>query len=125
MFSDRERYLLNKIVEKIDHIESVCQHYDSSILMALEDHILGRAALLMHLEAIAEQFEKLFENSAFDILKAYDKEDIKGLRRVRNYIAHQYDDVDNEIILDIICTRLPIIKAISLSLLSSVDSKDK
>ena len=41
------------------------------------------------------------------------------------YIAYQYDDVDNEIIVDIISTRLPIIKAISLSLLSSVDSKDK
>lgn len=123
MFSERERYLLNKIVEKIDHIERVSQHYDSSIINALEDPILGRAALLMHLEAIAEQFEKLFENSAFDILKAYDKEDIKGLRRVRKYIAHQYDDVDNEIILDIINTRLPIIKAVSFSLLSSVDSK--
>ena len=73
----------------------------------------------MHREAIAEQFEKLFENIEFDILKAYDKEDIKGLRRVRNYIAHQYDDVDNEIILDIIGTRLPIIKKISLSLIHS------
>ena len=117
MFSERERYLLNKIIEKIDHIESVPQHYGASVIKALEDPVLGRAALLMHLEAIAEQFEKLFENSAFDILKAYDKEDIKGLRRVRNYIAHQYDDVDNEIILDIIGTRLPIIKAITLSLL--------
>lgn len=58
------------------------------------------------------------ENSAFDILKAYEKEDIKGIRRVRNYIAHQYDEVDNEVIIDIICQRLPIIKQISLSLLN-------
>lgn len=71
------------------------------------------------LHKIIEKFEKLFENSAFDILKAYEKEDIKGIRRVRNYIAHQYDEVDNEIIMDIITQRLPIIREISLSLIKT------
>lgn len=123
MFSDKESYLLSKIIEKINNIENICKHYDTSLEKALEDEILGRAAILMHLEAIAEQFEKLFENSAFDILKAYDKEDIKGIRRVRNYIAHQYDEVDNEVIFDIINTRLPIIKSVSLSLMQTdIDS---
>lgn len=124
MFSQKEDYLLHKIIEKIEHIQSVCKKYDTSIEKALEDEILGRAAILMHLEAIAEQFEKLFENSAFDILKAYEKEDIKGIRRVRNYIAHQYDEVDNEVIMDIISQRLPIIREISLSLIKiNLDNK--
>lgn len=123
MFSDKESYLLSKIIEKINNIENICKHYDTSLEKALEDEILGRAAILMHLEAIAEQFEKLFENSAFDILKAFDKEDIKGIRRVRNYIAHQYDEVDNVVIFDIINTRLPIIKSVSLSLMEAdIDS---
>jgi len=117
MFNQKEYYLLKKIIEKIENIQSVCNHYDASIDKALEDDILGRAAILMHLEAIAEQFEKLFENSAFDILKAYEKEDIKGIRRVRNYIAHQYDDVDHGVIRDIITQRLPVIKETSLSLM--------
>lgn len=119
MFSQKENYLLHKIIEKIEHIQNVCKQYDTSIEKALEDEVLGRAAILMHLEAIAEQFEKLFENSAFDILKAYEKEDIKGIRRVRNYIAHQYDEVDNEVIMDIISQRLPIIKEISLCLIKT------
>lgn len=46
-----------------------------------------------------------------------EKEDIKGIRQVRNYIAHQYDEIDNEIIMDIITQRLPIIREISLSLI--------
>lgn len=117
MFNEKEHYFLSKIVEKIEHIEKICDIYHASYHEALNDETLGRAAILMHLEAIAEQFEKLFENSAFDSLKAYDKEDIKGIRRVRNYIAHQYDEVDNEIIIDIITKRLPIIKQTSLSLL--------
>ena len=39
MFSERERYLLNKIIEKIDHIESVPQHYGASVIKALEDPV--------------------------------------------------------------------------------------
>lgn len=48
-----------------------------------------------------------------------EKEDIKGIRRVRNYIVHQYDEVDNEMIMDIITQRLPIIREISLSLIKN------
>lgn len=120
MFSEKENYFLSKIVEKINYIEKICDSYHASIDEALHDEILGRAAIMMHFEAIAEQFEKLSENSAFDILKAYEKEDIKGIRRIRNYIAHQYDEVDNEIIADIVTKRLPVIKRISLSLLKII-----
>lgn len=49
-----------------------------------------------------------------------EKEDINEIRRIRNYIAHQYDEVDNEIIADIVTKRLPVIKRISLSLLKII-----
>lgn len=113
----KETSLIEKIIEKIDFIEHIIKQY-GSVEKALEDAILSRAAILMHIEAIAEQFEKLSENSFFEVLSKFDKDDIKGIRRVRNYIAHQYDEVDDDIIIDIIKDRLPIIKTICQDILN-------
>ena len=102
--------LVKKIIEKIVFIGQIVEQY-GSIEMSLKDVVLSRAAILMHIEAIAEQFDKLSENRFFEILGRFNADDIKGRRRVRNYIAHQYDEVDDDIIADIIKDRLPDIKS--------------
>ncbi|MFP4333780.1 MAG: DUF86 domain-containing protein [Campylobacterales bacterium] len=114
----KEATLLRKIIEKITFIEEIVKQY-GSVESSLEDAILSRAAILMHLETIAEQFEKLSENGFFEVLSRFDANDIKGIRRVRNYIAHQYDEVDDDIIMDIIKERLPVIKLSCKKLLQS------
>ncbi len=46
------------ILEKIEYIEQIVKN-SGSITQALEDSITTRPAILMHLTAIAEQFNKL------------------------------------------------------------------
>lgn len=46
------------VVEKIEYIEQIVQNA-GGITTALEDVITIRPAILMHLTAIAEQFDKL------------------------------------------------------------------
>jgi uncharacterized protein with HEPN domain len=70
----------------------------------------GRAAILMHLTTIAEQFDKLLHSGELELLSRFDKEDIKGSYELRNFIAHDYEGVDLYIVEDVIRDRLPIIR---------------
>ncbi len=69
-----------------------------SITKALEDLVTVRPAILMHLTAIAEQFNKLKQSHSDEILDHFDKDDLKGLYDVRTYIAHDYEGVNLAII---------------------------
>ncbi|MDY0121092.1 MAG: DUF86 domain-containing protein [Sulfurimonas sp.] len=97
------------ILEKIDYIEQIVQK-SGSITLALEDFIASRPAILMHLTAIAEQFNKLKQAHADDILSAFDGGDIKGMYDVRTYIAHDYEGVNLAIVEWIIRNGLPKFK---------------
>lgn len=97
------------ILEKIDYIEQIISQ-SSSITSALEDSIIRRPAILMHLTAIAEQFNKLKQTHADDILNAFDDKDIKGMYDVRTYIAHDYEGVNLAIVEWIIRNGLPKFK---------------
>jgi len=97
------------ILEKIDYIEQIVEN-NGSITSALEDSITARPAILMHLTAIAEQFNKLKQHHADDILSAFDDGDVKGMYDVRTYIAHDYEGVNLAIIEWIIRNGLPKFK---------------
>jgi len=64
----------------------------------------------MHLIKIAEQFSKLKDENAFKILENFSDADLRGISAVRNYIAHDYDSVDDNIIEDAIRNDLPKIR---------------
>lgn len=85
------------ILEKIEYIEQIVQN-SGNITKALEDVVTVRPAILMHLTAIAEQFNKLKQSHSDEILNHFDKDDLKGLYDVRTYIAHDYDGVNLAII---------------------------
>ena len=94
------------ILEKIDYIEQIVKN-SGSIAKALEDSITQRPAILMHLTAIAEQFNKLKQEHANDILSEFDDGDVKGMYDVRTYIAHDYEGVNLAIVEWIIRNGLP------------------
>jgi len=100
---------IHLILEKIDYIEQIVNDA-GGITNALEDYITHRPAILMHLTAIAEQFNKLKQSHANDILNAFEEEDIKGMYDVRTYIAHDYEGVNLAIIEWIIKNALPKFK---------------
>jgi len=66
----------------------------------------------MNIVRIAEQFAKLKDDNAFEILEHFSKKDLKGISAVRNYIAHDYDSTDDHIIEDVVRYNLPVFKEI-------------
>jgi uncharacterized protein with HEPN domain len=75
----------------------------------------------MHLTAIAEQFNKLKQSHADEILNEFDKDDLKGLYDVRTYIAHDYEGVNLAIIEWIIRFGLPKFKEQCLKVIDKLD----
>lgn len=67
---------LEIIISKIENIEEIIKEF-GNISKALENTLLARPAILMHLVAMAEQFDRLKKDEATEILKAFDEKDLK------------------------------------------------
>ena len=65
---------------------------------------------MKHIDVVYQQFKKLEEAQEYHILDKFKKEDIKGIRDIRNWSSHNYDNIQNEIIEDVIRTDLPNLK---------------
>lgn len=100
---------LEKVLEAIENISFILQTKEIKITQAVEDKII-RPAIRMNIVRIAEQFSKLKDNNEFKILEEFSSNDLKGLSSVRNYIAHDYDSTDDNIIEDVIRYNLPVLK---------------
>ncbi|MEA1891329.1 MAG: HepT-like ribonuclease domain-containing protein [Campylobacterota bacterium] len=100
---------LESIIKKIDDIDYFISQKDGKIVKALEDRTL-KPAIRMQIISIAEQFNKLKDENEFELLSQIDKLDLKGLNAVRNFIAHDYDSVDDEIIETVLRIHIPKIK---------------
>lgn len=101
---------LNKIYECIENIEFILSTNDLKITHAIEDKVI-KPAVRMNIIRIAEQFVKLKDDNEFAILENFTSEDLKGINALRNYIAHDYDSTDDNIIEDVIRYNLPIFKS--------------
>ena len=102
---------LNKIKECIENIEFILSTHDLKITQAIEAKIV-KPAIRMNIVRIAEQFSKLKDDNEFKILENFASDDLKGISAVRNYIAHDYDSTDDNIIEDVVRYNLPIFKNI-------------
>lgn len=111
MSSPKQR--LTSIKKSIEDIEYILHSVKFKITTAIEDKIL-KPAIRMHIIKIAEQFSKLKEDNAFSVLEKFSNNDLKGISAVRNFIAHDYDSIDDTIIEDVLRINLPIIKKIIL-----------
>ncbi|WP_456485838.1 HepT-like ribonuclease domain-containing protein [Hydrogenimonas sp.] len=108
MYSEKALNRIANIRKKIGFINGIVAEY-GSVHQALEDEAKGRAAILMHLTSIAEQFDKLLHSGELELLSYFDKQDIKGSYDLRNFIAHDYEGVDLFVVEDVIKKRLPVI----------------
>jgi uncharacterized protein with HEPN domain len=100
---------IESIIKSIEDIEYILDDFDVKITKAIENKII-KPAIRMHLVKIAEQFSKLKDENAFKILDNFSDADLRGISAVRNYIAHDYDSVDDNIIEDAIRNDLPKLK---------------
>ncbi len=106
---------LDKILECIENIEFIFNDKNLKITQAIEDKVL-KPAIRMNIIRIAEQFTKLKDNNEFKILENFTSDDLKGISAVRNYIAHDYDSTDDNIIEDVVRYNLPVFKEIILKI---------
>lgn len=104
-------YRLEKILECIENIDFIINNGNLKITQAIDDKVI-KPAIRMNIIRIAEQFSKLKDDNEFKILENFKNEDLKGISAVRNYIAHDYDSTDDNIIEDVIRYNLPIFKEI-------------
>ena len=109
---------LKTIYKCIEDIEFIFNNNDLKITHAIEDKLI-KPAIRMNIVRIAEQFSKLKDDNEFKILEAFTSEDLKGINAVRNYIAHDYDSTDDNIIEDVIRYNLPVFKDIVSRLLKT------
>ena len=100
---------LDKVLESIDNINFILESKDIKVTQAIEDKLIN-PAIRMNIVRIAEQFAKLKDDNEFKILEHFSSNDLKGLSAVRNYIAHDYDSTDDNIIEDVIRYNLPILR---------------
>jgi uncharacterized protein with HEPN domain len=100
---------LKSALESIEAIEFIVNNDELKVVEALEDKLI-KPAIRMHLVRLAEQFNKLKEENEFAILQHFNKYDLRGLSSICNYIAHDYDSTDDNIIEDVIRYNLPILK---------------
>jgi len=117
MFSEKSIQRVKIIQKKINFINNIVNQ-KGSIITALEDEQNSRAAILMHLTSISEQFDKLLHSGELEVLSFFEKEDIKGSYELRNFIAHDYEGVDLYIVEAVISERLPLILKATEDILS-------
>lgn len=108
-------YRLNKILECIDDIDFIINNSNLKITQAIENKII-KPAIRMNIIRIAEQFNKLKDDNEFKILENFSSHDLKGISAVRNYIAHDYDSTDDNIIEEVVRYNLPIFKKVILEI---------
>lgn len=94
------------IKQSLEDVAFILNQNDFKITQSVEDKIL-KPAIRMHIIKIAEQFTKLKEENAFKILGQFDEKDLRGISAIRNFIAHDYDSVDDSIIEDVLRHNFP------------------
>lgn len=109
---------LTRIVKSIDDIDFILNTKELKITEAIE-HKLIKPAIRMNIVCIAEQFSKLKEDNEFKVLENFSSIDLKGISAVRNYIAHDYDSTDDNIIEDVIRYNLLKFKEIIVGILEN------
>jgi len=100
---------LLKIQQGLEDIEFILKKNNFKITTAIEDKIL-KPAIRMHIVRVAEQFNKLKDENEFKLLEQFEPYDLRGINAVRNFIAHDYDSVDDNIIEDVLRENFPRIK---------------
>jgi len=91
------------VQKMLSNIEIILQRH-GGVKNALADEVEARAAIMLSLMQIGETINKIDSDllEKFDLLK-----DAKGAYSVRNFIAHDYEGVDMELIAEIIKDNLP------------------
>jgi len=112
-------------VEELEALKAALQK-DKKALMSsksfdakeYQNKIKSYEAMLLEKDA---EIAKLKEENAFKILEMFDEKDLRGISAVRNFIAHDYDSVDDSIIEDVLRHNFPKLKNDVEKILKTMD----
>ena len=102
MIDETDKRLINNIINKIDRLTDIVQNH----LEEIETNYL-------YSDSIQFEFEKIFEDISrlsFKLLVYHPELPIDKLRGIRNRIAHDYEHVELEILIDTIKNNFPSFK---------------
>ncbi|EAI7754790.1 DUF86 domain-containing protein [Campylobacter coli] len=80
---------------------------------------------MMHLVVINENLQKIQDDFDINLTEIFTKEDIRGLRAIRNIASHDYDGLNLGIIEDVIRYKLPPIQEKIINFLENINSNNK
>jgi uncharacterized protein with HEPN domain len=105
----RWHFRLIHILESIKSIESFCEDVDKDSFLTDEKTY---CAVERKLEIIGEAVKHIPDT----IKKEFPELEWQKIQSSRNYLAHQYFDIDTEIIWDNVVTELPKLKKVMLQI---------
>lgn len=108
--SEMVLYRLDTMLESISFIEQICKEC-GGIDLALSDRKTARPAIMMHLASIQQQFKKIENEKDIESIKSISLYNLKGIGDIRNEIAHNYEGLDIDLMIDTIINDLPNLKA--------------
>lgn len=98
---------LRDIKDRIDFIFELCE---VGLVRALSDIREKQPAIIMHLVVCNENLQKIQDNYDANILELFSKDDIRGLKAIRNIASHDYEGLNLAIIEEVIRYKLPPIR---------------
>ena len=122
MFNQESLERLSDIKERIAYIFEICN--EIGIVKALEDVKEKQPAIIMHLVVINENLQKIQDDFDINLTEIFTKEDIRGLRAIRNIASHDYDGLNLGIIEDVIRYKLPPIQEKIINFLENINSNN-
>lgn len=123
MFNQESLERLSDIKERITYIFEICN--EIGIVKALGDVKEKQPAIIMHLVVINENLQKIQDDFDINLTEIFTKEDIRGLRAIRNIASHDYDGLNLGIIEDVIRYKLPPIQEKIINFLENINSNNK
>ena len=112
MISSTDIRLLKLMVEKCERLIDICNTYDDKTIQS--NYIYS--------DAIQYEFEKLYEDMtrlSMELRIMHPEMHFEDLRSIRNRVAHNYESVSLQILLDTIRINIPELKEDLLKLLNS------
>ena len=113
-------YYLERIIEHCQRIGNFTKRFQGSVEKLEKDYAYQQAVTLSLIQ-IGENVKHLSEN----LKREYSKIAWRNISDTRNFIVHDYDGLDCDIVWDVIVNDIPALKAYCIEIQNELEGKIK